>query len=178
VADQWGPRADWVVAPGEGWVAPRGRTPDGRVLATQGRRVLALLIDHAIWGVPQMAALGVALAIVFSSAARDEEPSGTAVAIILLLYLAAFALGIVRLAVEAELIARRGRTWGLKAMQLRIIDARTGGAVTRGRAWGRAAFATWISSQLFGFGFWWAFFDNRNRCLHDLVCATVVIDER
>jgi len=58
MADYGRPPPDWVVAPNEGWVAPRGRTPDGRVLATQGRRVLAFLIDYGIWVVPQMLVVG------------------------------------------------------------------------------------------------------------------------
>ena len=178
VADQGGPPPDWVVAPNEGWVAPRGRTPDGRVVATEGRRVLSFLVDYVIWLVPQLLVMGGIVAVFVTSVIDEEEPSGSAIAAVILLYLLVFAIGICRLAVEAEKVARRGRTWGMQAMQLRVIDARNGGPVTRGRAWGRAAFATWISSQLFGFGYWWAFFDNRNRCLHDLVCATVVIDER
>ena len=178
MADQVGPPPDWVVAPNEGWLAPRGRTPDGRVLASQGRRVLAFLIDYAIWIVPQLLVIGAIVAVFLTSIIDEEEPPPSAIIAIILLYLLAFAIGIGRLAVEAEKVARRGRTWGMQAMQLRVIDARNGGPVTRGRAWGRAAFATWISAQLFGFGYWWAFFDNRSRCLHDLVCATVVIDER
>ena len=178
MAEQGAAGPDWVVAPNEGWVAPRGRTPDGRVLATQGRRLLGLLIDTAIWLVPQMVVIGVIVAIAVVSAGEDGELSGAAIAAIVLAYLLVFALVVVRLAVEAELIARRGQTWGMRALRLRAIDARTGGPLSRGRAWGRAAFAAFISGQLFGFGYWWAFFDNRNRALHDLICTTVVIDER
>ena len=177
MADQGSPPPDWVVAPSEGWVAPRGRTPDGRLLASQGRRVLAFLIDYAIWLVPQALVIGVIVAV-FISIADEEELPASAIVTVILLYLLIFAIAIGRVAVEAEMVARRGRTWGMQAMHLRAVDARNGGPVTRGRAWGRAAFASWISSQLFGFGYWWAFFDNRNRCLHDLVCATVIIDER
>ena len=167
-----------MVAPSEGWVAPRGRTPDGRVLATQGRRLLGFLVDVAIWLVPQLVVISAIMAVAFLSVDEEGELSGSGIAAILLMYLLVFALVLVRLAVEAEMIARKGQTWGMRALRLRAVDARTGGPLTRGRAWGRAAFAAFISGQLFGFGYWWAFFDNRNRCLHDLVCTTVVIDER
>lgn len=175
-------QAGWVVAPGDGWVAPKGWTPDGRVVAEPGRRVLAFLVDMAIWTVPQVLVVGATLVAVFSTLADPENESGEAsgrdAILVLSLYGVLFALGLLRLAVEAELVARRGQTWGMKALHLRVIDGRTGGAIGRGRAWGRAAFGTWISSQLFGLGYWWAFFDDRKRTLHDLVCTTVVVDER
>ena len=180
MAETAGPQPDWVVAPADGWVAPRGRTPDGRVLATEGRRALAFLVDIAIWLVPQMiliVALVVASLPLFALDA-EEEPSGATIAALVLIYGLIFAVGILRLVVEAELVARRGQTWGMKAMRLRVVDGRTGGRVSRGRAWARAAFAAFISGQLAGLGYWWAFFDNRNRTLHDLVCTTVVVDER
>lgn len=178
VADPRYAPPDWVVAPGEGWVAPRGRTPDGRVLASQGRRVLGFLVDLAIWSVPQLGIMGVLFVVAFSSSLEDEEPSVGAIVAILLLYLLVFAVAILRVVVEAEKVARSGQTWGMRALRLRAIDSRSGGPVSRGRAWGRAAFGSWISSQMFGLGYWWAFFDNRNRCLHDLVCSVVVVDER
>ncbi len=178
VADHGIAPSGWVVAPEDGWVAPRGRTPDGRAVATPGSRLLAFLIDGVIWLVPQVLAF---LALVFvlsylseaSGSASEEE-----VAFFFLVPLLVFAIGMLRLAVEAEKVARRGQTWGMRALQLRAVDARNGGSLTRSRAWGRAAFATWFSTQLLGFGYWWAFFDDRNRCLHDIVCTTVVVDER
>ena len=182
----YGPQPGWVVAPADGWVAPKGRTPDGRAVAPEGRRVIGYLIDMAIWSVPQLLVLGVLVAEVLSNFSDFGDPSGDAAEdpssafspLVVLLYLLLFVLGILRLAVEAELVARRGQTWGMRAARLRAVDGRTGGPVPRGRAWGRAAFAAYISSQLFGLGFWWAFFDDRNRTLHDLVCTTVVVDER
>lgn len=169
---------EWVVAPSEGWVAPKGLTPDGRVLASQGRRVLAYLIDYGIWMVPN-AIIGVLLVAAFvSSLSETDDFSELNVPVVVGLYALLFVLGLVRLALEAEKLAHRGQTWGMRAMGLRAVDARNGGSITRGRAWARTAFALWISSQLFGIGYWWAFFDDRRRSLHDLVCGTVVIDER
>lgn len=174
-----------MVAPGDGWVAPRGRTPDGRVVADPGRRFLGFLVDLAIWVVPQaLLIIGLVILILVSAAdttttadGTEEVPVGTLL-LFLGIYGLIFVLAVVRIAVEAELVARRGQTWGMKAVRLRAVDSRTGGPVTRGRAWGRAAFAAMISSQLFGIGYWWAFFDDRRRTLHDLVTSTVVIDER
>jgi uncharacterized RDD family membrane protein YckC len=61
---------------------------------------------------------------------------------------------------------------------LRIVDAKTGGGISRGKAYGRTAFARFISGQVFGIGYWWSFFDDRNRTLHDLVIGAVVVDDR
>jgi len=169
---------DWVVAQADGWVAPKGLTPDGRVLAGQGRRVLGFLLDLAIWTVPQMLVFGALFAAVITLPSDEGEVSGGAILTFVLLYLLAFAIGIMRLAVEAELVFRGGQTWGMRALRLRAVDGRNGGQLSRGRSWGRAAFAVWISAQLLGFGYWWAFFDDRRRTLHDLVCNVVVIDER
>lgn len=185
MASYGAPGPGWVVSPGDGWVAPKGLTPDGRVLADPGRRLLGFLVDTAIWVVPQLLLVGVLLIAIFVSIPSDatsstgsEEVTVSTVLLIVGLYGLLFLLGIARIAVEAELVARRGQTWGMKALRLRAIDSRSGGPVTRGRAWGRAAFAAVISSQLFGIGYWWAFFDDRKRALHDVVTTTVVVDER
>jgi uncharacterized RDD family membrane protein YckC len=187
MADYGGQQADWVVAPHEGWVAPKGRTPDGRVLADQGRRTLGFLVDLLIWLVPQIVVLGALGALFFASidsatttneVTGTEELSGGSVALLALLYGSIFVLAIVRMAVEAELLARHGQTWGMRALKLRVVDAKTGGPVTRGRAWARGLFGVFVSAQLCYFGYWWSFFDNRKRTLHDLIVTTVVIDER
>lgn len=171
------PRPTGVVVPSEGWAAPKGRTPDGRVLASRGRRVAAFFIDLAIWLVPQSVILVAVVFTLINYSDPEKTSSGADVAVIVVLYLLLFALGILRLAVEAEKVARRGQTWGMQAMRLRVVDARNGGSISRGRAWGRAAMGTYVSGQMFGFGYWWAFFDKRHRALHDLVCNAVVIDE-
>jgi len=167
------------VAPADGWVAPKGRTPDGRVVAEETRRLLGLLVDMAIWAVPQALALaGAIVAFIVSVPEGSQDPQGTGLVVAVLLYLLFFALAILRIVVEAEKVARSGQTWGMRALRLRAVDGKTGGPIPRGRAWGRAAFASFISGQLAGLGYWWAFLDDRNRTLHDMVCSTVVIDER
>ena len=97
-------------------MAPKGLTPDGRVLASQGRRVLAYLNGYGIWMVPN-AIIGVLPVATFVSALSESDD--------------------------------------LSELNVPV-----------------------VVGQLFGFGYWWAFFDDRNRALHDLVCAVVVIDER
>jgi uncharacterized RDD family membrane protein YckC len=165
-------------------VAPKGFTPDGRRVADPGRRLLGLLVDLAIWTGPQVLLI-VALAVLLIAGATPSDAAGggaelpaSTVITIVGLYALVFVLGIAKVAVEAEKVCRSGQTWGMKALRLRAIDGRTGGSITRGRAWGRAAFAAMVSGQLFGIGYWWAFFDDRKRTLHDLVTSTVVIDER
>ena len=72
-------------------------------------------------------------------------------------------VGTLRLVVDAENLAGRGQTWGMRALRLRAVDGSTGGPVPRGRAWGRVAFASFLSSLCLGFGYWWAFFDGQIR---------------
>lgn len=178
MAEYGAPPPDWVVAPGEGWVAPKGRTPDGRMLASQGRRVLAYLMDFCIWTVPQSVILVFLVFTLIYASAPERSSSAGNIGLLILLYVLLFTIVILRVAVEAERVARRGQTWGMQALHLRVIDARNGGSISRGRAWGRSAMGIYVSAQVLGFGYWLAFFDNRHRCLHDLVCASVVIDER
>jgi uncharacterized RDD family membrane protein YckC len=175
----------WVWSASDGWWAPKGMTPDGRRLAQPGKRFLGFFLDGLITFLPMMALAVVAIVIVAGSAAasvnEDGAADGTAgagfVIGILGLYALIFVFSIGVFVLEAELLYRRGRTWGMGWSGLRVIDAKTGGPISRGRAYARTAFARFISGQVFGFGFWWAFFDDRNRTLHDLVVGTVVIEE-
>lgn len=173
-----GAQPGWVVAPSDGWVAPKGRTPDGRMLASPGRRLLAYTIDCVIWLVPQVLAFILLVSVLWYLSESSGSASEEEVAFWILVPLMLFAIGMLRVALEAEKVSRRGQTWGMQALRVRAIDGRTGGGISRGRAWGRAAFAAFISSALFGFGYWWALFDDRRRSLHDLVCGVVVVDER
>ena len=162
----------------DGWSAPLGLTPDGRRLAGPGKRFLGLFLDGLLWGLPALVLYGLFLAVIIASAPAQGEAAGAGFVLgILAVYGFVFLLGIAAVAVESELLFRRGRTWGMGWTGLRVVDARTGAPISRGRAWGRTLFARFISGQICGLGYWWALFDNRNRTLHDLVVGTVVIEE-
>jgi uncharacterized RDD family membrane protein YckC len=70
-----------------------------------------------------------------------------------------------------------GQTLGMRAVKLRIVRERDGGAIGFGvsllRFWG------WILSVfLFGLGFLWIAFDTRKRGWHDRIAGTIVIHQR
>jgi uncharacterized RDD family membrane protein YckC len=174
----------WVVAPADGWVAPKGWTPDGRLLAGPGRRFLGYVYDWLVFSLPVTIVSLIVFAVLavkfLSSVDEAGEPhlGGGFVVAILVIYVAVTLVSLGTLAIQAELVYRRSATPGMRWAGLRVVDAKTGGAVSRGKAWGRTAFAAFISAQIYGIGYFWAFWDDRNRTLHDLVAGTVVIDER
>ncbi len=65
-------------------------------------------------------------------------------------------------------------TPGKAALNLVIIDTRTGGPIGRGQAVGRY-FAYVLSGMLLGIGYLMAAFDGRKRSLHDRICNTLVV---
>lgn len=177
------PSPEWVVSPSDGWSAPKGWTPDGRPLGSESDRLIGFLLDGLVLAVPQLIVLVGGLVVTFALTADDwdaestEGPPAGFFAGILLMYGAIFLVSIVLTAIQAELLYRRGQTPGMRWRHLRLVDAKNGQSVSRGKAWARTIFASMISGQVAGLGYWWAFFDSRNRTLHDLVVGTVVIKE-
>ena len=157
----------------------KGRTPDGQLLASPGRRLAGYLIDAVLWVMICLlvvAALFAAFAVYFFTG-DDKDESGADTTFWVSLVALLLVVGVLRLVVEAERVARRGQTWGMWAVHVRAVDDRTGGLVSRPRAWARVAFASSLSGSFLGLGYWWALFDDRRRTLHDLVCSIVVVDE-
>jgi uncharacterized RDD family membrane protein YckC len=93
-----------------------------------------------------------------------------------------FVLGLLVHAVYRGLmLAARSQTVGNMAVGTRVVDSGTGGAVSSGKAWGRAA-----AQFLFEFFFWllfipilldylWPLWDSQNQTLHDKMAGTVVL---
>lgn len=79
-------------------------------------------------------------------------------------------------AIVAFWIARQA-TPGKMVIGARIVDARTGGPITRGQAIGR--YLGYYVSLLGGFlGFFWVAWDPRKQGWHDKLAGTVVVRER
>lgn len=93
---------------------------------------------------------------------------------------------VVAIAIEAAyftyMLSRpRGQTIGNMAVGTRVVDARTGGPLSTGKALGR-----WAAQFLFGLGaflflvptlidYLWPLWDSQNQTLHDKMAGTVVI---
>jgi uncharacterized RDD family membrane protein YckC len=69
----------------------------------------------------------------------------------------------------------RGQSWGQKALGIRIVDARTGAAISAGRVFLRQICR--VFSQFLCFlGYFWMLWDKDKQTWHDKMVNTVVID--
>jgi uncharacterized RDD family membrane protein YckC len=67
-----------------------------------------------------------------------------------------------------------GQSWGQKAVNIRIVDAQTGGGITAGKVFWRQVCR--IFSQMLCFlGYFWMLWDSKSQCWHDKMVGTVVI---
>jgi uncharacterized RDD family membrane protein YckC len=71
-------------------------------------------------------------------------------------------------------IGETGQSWGKKAMNIRVIDAQTGGTIGQGRAVGRY-FAQIISAIPCYLGFLWPLWDQKKQTFHDKILGTYVV---
>ena len=69
---------------------------------------------------------------------------------------------------------RGGQTLAMQTWKLRLVDARSGGAISLRRAWLRYTLA-WPSVLLAGFGLAWAIIDPQRQFLHDRLAGTRVV---
>lgn len=69
---------------------------------------------------------------------------------------------------------RWGATVGKRLLKVRVVDARTGQAISAGQSMGRTL-ATLLSYAVFGLGYLMAAWDSQKRALHDRLCSTVCI---
>jgi uncharacterized RDD family membrane protein YckC len=73
-------------------------------------------------------------------------------------------------------VAFSGRTWGMRLVSLRAVDARNGLIPTSGQCARRALFYI-LSLATLGVGLLLAFFDSEGRATHDHLSGTVVVTE-
>jgi uncharacterized RDD family membrane protein YckC len=181
--------------PAAGYLPPGYRpvpiAPNGQRLATFGDRVLAYLIDYAIF-LGGAVVLGVPVIILLVISASQTETinddgtvSGTSPAFVLVILLGEAVIGLAALAAsylyEVEMIYRRGQTVGKRAMKLRVVCLDPGAPMTRGVAskrWamqfllgGLVPFFSWVD------GLWQLWDKPFQQCLHDKVAGTVVVKQ-
>jgi uncharacterized RDD family membrane protein YckC len=169
--------------------------PDGRPLADFGDRLLACLIDSALFAVLGFLLAIPAFFVVFASITNAinqtktdpatgqiiSQPSPAAIflpilgiyaGILLVTFLASYVY-------QVEMMYRTGTTWGKRVMKLRVVSLENLGApLTRGIAAKR-----WAVQVLGGFvpllswldGLWQLWDQPYRQCLHDKVAKTVVV---
>jgi uncharacterized RDD family membrane protein YckC len=151
----------------------------GRPYANFGQRLVAYIIDGLILALFSIPAIVVLFAGPKGDIRRctinDEPrlcryPSGGTVAI-------AVILGIAAIVVFVYLYGKKagaGQSWGLKAMNIRLVDQRTGAPIGTGRAIGRY-FARYLSAVVCYLGFLWMLWDKDRQTWHDKLVQSVVI---
>lgn len=160
-----------VPASVEGVAAETTRTA-ARELASPGTRLLAYLIDSALFFVVALA-VGLVLAIFGGVVAA----TGSRVVLGLMIFVGFLFLLVVYVAPIAYLIAfegsPKGQTYGKHVMRIRVVRDH-GGAVGYGRATGRA-FARILSAIPFLLGYLWMLWDPERRTWHDMLAGTRVV---
>ncbi len=90
----------------------------------------------------------------------------------------AIALGVAGLILVVILYVRalgKGQTWGMKLTGIRLVRSDNGLPVGFGKAFGRALFAGFISSNIFYLGYLWAAWDDRNQTWQDKIISSYVV---
>lgn len=165
-------------------------------LAGVGARFVAKLIDSLILGLATVVALAPAFVALATGSTRvtecsvDEQgnvtigqeinalcevPTGTTVAVAVLLGLAGLGALVWLYVYYFRREGRTGFTWGRKTMGIKVIDANTAGPIGGGRSFGRYVFASFISANVFLLGYLWALWDPRKQTWHDKVATSVVV---
>ena len=68
-----------------------------------------------------------------------------------------------------------GQTPGKRLCKIRVIDARNGGPIGYGRAFGRWLFEWFISSSVCWLGYLWMLWDREKQTWHDKVTSSLVV---
>ena len=71
-------------------------------------------------------------------------------------------------------VAKTGQTVGRRLMGIKVVDMRTGGTLSIGRALGRYLFAQIVSGFMY-IGYLWMLWDDNSQTLHDKVVDAVVV---
>ena len=163
-----------------------GGSIGGRDFAGFGARLGAYLIDGFVMtliGVPFYIAgwfgLDKAVENCYSYETADgttsiECPDGALQGGWLALGIALFAVGaVIGVVLYCKKMAK-GQTWGHKATNIRVVDAKTGGNVSAGKAFGRLLLHA-VSGWCCYLGFLWMLWDKDKQTWHDKMTGTHVV---
>ncbi len=160
-----------------------GPAAAGGQLAQWWKRLLAIIIDGLILGVP----FGILAAIVAGAAANEatidpitgeiESGGGALTGAVVLIYAVALIANVLYYGLLNG--GASGQTLGKKILNIRVRDANTGGPIGVGRGIGRyfvsliLGFACGIGTILDAL---WPLWDQRNQALHDKAVNSLVVD--
>ena len=150
-----------------------GIEPDGLDYGSIGRRFAALFLDNFLSTMAAYA-LMIPLLLVIGAVAGVAGDSGAsdAVAGFLALLVYPILLGI-PLVYEGWMLQAKSQTLGKMALSMKVVTP-TGGTITRGQAWGRAALKIVLASCL-GVTYLPALVTRERTTLHDMIAGTRVV---
>ncbi|MGH9196424.1 MAG: RDD family protein [Acidimicrobiia bacterium] len=168
-------------------VIPGGMTPQAPALAEWWKRLVAIIIDVLIIGIPSNIIGGILFSGLFASMGPRYNPAtqrfegGGGLAG---LFAAQGALILMSLVLSAAyfiyLHSSRGQTVGKMAMKIKVVDADTGGLIDYGRAFVRWVIPQALTYLTCGIGALinglWPLWDPRRQTWHDKAARTLVID--
>ena len=189
------PHGGYAVPPGYRPPPPKPTAPDGRPLAEFSDRLLAYLIDAAIFTgvalvlfIPAFIGVFAIMSNAFDDVQYDangnitNEPSPASILVpLLLIYAGLFVIAIgVQYLYAVELVLRKnGQTYGKRAMKIQVVPTEPGAPLTRRLVTKRwlvhyvmaifVPFFSWID------GLWQLWDQPYRQCLHDKWAGTVVV---
>jgi uncharacterized RDD family membrane protein YckC len=134
-------------------------------------RLVAYLLDSVVVGIPLGIVLGyIQFDIAFTTDVHDGHPDQWAVTALPIVE----AIAVVLVIAYFVFFWSRGATLGMKALKLRLLDARTGDTIGVGRAVLRVVGQSLAASVCY-LGLLWVAFDSRKQGWHDKIAKTVVV---
>jgi len=101
-----------------------------------------------------------------------EVPTSSSWAIIIALAVA----GLIGFAVlYSRMVSTTGQAWGHKTVGVRIVDARTGGNISAGKAFFRFLIGHWIDGLVCYLGYLWPLWDKQKQTFADKIFGTFSI---
>lgn len=164
-------------------------TDQTRRRAGFGSRLGAWLLDGLLYGLAQLAFVGVGVGLIVAGAkdcidkvdldtqnevvCNSSEVNGP----MLFAGICVIAAGVLLVAIlYVRSLGRTGQTWGRRIVGVKVVDQHTLQPVGFGRALGRSLFAIFISNALCYLGFLWMLWDAEKQTWHDKVVGSIVID--
>lgn len=166
-------------------------TDQTRSRAGFGSRLLAMIVDGVVYGLPAIAGLvtGVVMMVVsFKDCIDKAQNAGSEVTCTdtevnkslllagILVIAGSVLLWLIMIIVYNRSLGRTGQTVGRRMARIRVVDQYTLQPIGFGRAFGRSCFAYFISSAIVYLGYLWMLWDSEKQTWHDKVVGSIVID--
>jgi uncharacterized RDD family membrane protein YckC len=156
---------------------PTYRTRPSGPRASFGRRLVALILDGLVVGIPLALVIGLLAALLLGDVRTQPdgtvvEGTGEIVAFSIITTLLSITIWVLYFTLMEG--SASGQTVGKRAMGIRVIRFDTGGPLGYPRALGRNL-ARLLSAWIFYLGYFWMLWDPERQTWHDKISTTVVV---